>query len=78
MTKGFDDVTLTFYKTKLCDMTKTIGDTKVKLLTLCMVWSNCPDDSKEVKQLYLDLMLLVISLLTLLMSVGFNIPLILT
>ena len=30
-----------------------------------MVWSNCPDDSKKVKQLYVNLMLLVISLLTL-------------
>ena len=43
-----------------------------------MVSSNCPDDSIKVKQLYIDLMILVISLLTLLMSVGFNIPLILT
>ena len=51
---------------------------RVKISTLYMVWSNCPDDSKKVKQLYVDLMLLVISLLTLLMSVGFNIPLILT
>ena len=47
-------------------------------LTLYMVWWNCPDDSKKVKQLYVDLMLLVISLLTLLMSVGFNNHLILT
>ena len=23
-----------------------------------MVWSNCPDDSKKVKQMYVDLMLL--------------------
>ena len=43
---------------------------KYQILTLYMVQSNCPDDSKKVKQLYVDLMLLVISLLTLLMSVG--------
>ena len=43
-----------------------------------MVWLTCPDDLKKVWQLYIDLMLLVISLLTLLKSVGCNIPLILT
>ena len=43
-----------------------------------MVWLNCPDDSKKVWQLYIDFMLLVISLLTLLMSAGLNIPLILS
>ena len=38
----------------------------------------CLDDSKKVWQLYLNLMLLVISSLTLSMSVGLNSPLMLT
>ena len=103
MTKGFDDLTLTFYT-----MTKTIGDTKVKHVSLLILKINfltlfgCGVKIHKInpifgyrvkitqdiyptyglivlmtpkKQLYVDLVLLVISLLTPLMSVGFKIPL---
>ena len=46
---------------------------KKQILTLYLVWSNYPDDSKKVKQLYVDLMLLVISLLTLFWLGGYQI-----
>ena len=37
MTRGFDDLTLTFSKTKLCDHDKNIGDTKVKHISLLIL-----------------------------------------
>ena len=115
MTRGFDDLTLTFYETKLCDHDKENKcqypqayeslDTENKflkpiwicgqnntwltlylgaeskypqILTLYIVWWTCPDTSKKVWQLYVDLMFLVIILLTLSMSVRLNSPMILT
>ena len=112
MTRGFDDLTLTFSKTKQnVTMTKTIGDTKVKHISLLILKISfltlfgCGVKIHKInpifgyrvkitqdiyptyglivlmtpkKQLHVDLVLLVISLLTLLMSVGFNNHLILT
>ena len=37
MTRGFDDLTLTFYETKLCDHDIDNGDTKVKHISLLIL-----------------------------------------
>ena len=37
MTRGVDDLTLTFSKTKLCDHDKEIGDTKVKHISILIL-----------------------------------------
>ena len=37
MTRGFDDLTLTFKKQNYVTMTKTIGDTKVKPISLLIL-----------------------------------------
>ena len=37
MTRGFDDLTLTYYKQNCVTVTKTIGDTKVRHLGLLIL-----------------------------------------
>ena len=37
MTRGFDDLTLTFYKQNYVTMTKTIGDAKVKHISVLIL-----------------------------------------